>query len=77
VAFRKFHTFSDTLGCSLASMRQIRGIQDDGAKELAAGRLAVGEPETRHAGNLGQFGAGRKGHLARAYGRNAPVTNKT
>jgi hypothetical protein len=43
-------------------MPQIRGIQDDGAKKLAAGRLAVREPKTRHAGNLGQFRAAGKGH---------------
>jgi hypothetical protein len=63
VAFRKFRALVDTVQSrSLASMCQIRGIQDDGAKEVAAGWLAVREPETRHAGILGQFRAAGKGH---------------
>jgi hypothetical protein len=31
------------------------GIQDDDAKQLTSGRIAVREPETRHRGNLGRW----------------------
>jgi hypothetical protein len=51
VALRKLRTLVDAFSGSSYSCADERArIQDDDAKKLAAGRLAVREPETRHDG---------------------------
>jgi len=50
VALRKERPLIDDLnGRAHAGMHQIQGIHDDGAKWVSGG-IAVGKPETRHAG---------------------------